>query len=59
MSTMNQLRIDAKKTAMLQRKNQMKCGIARMSRKKTVRRDRRRSSSTTSLMGCGSINPHS
>src|ERR1700751_1023755 len=34
---------------------QSNCGIARMSRKKTVRRFRSRSSSTTSRTGCASM----
>ena len=47
-----QFAIAAKKTAIDQRTNQMKCGIARISRKKTVSRLRCRSSSTTSWTGC-------
>jgi hypothetical protein len=52
---MNQLRIATKNTATLQRRSQMMCGMERRSRKKTVRRDRSRSSSTTILIGCGFI----
>src|SRR5579864_7564020 len=55
-SVTNQLAIETKKTPIVQRNAQIKCGIARISRKKTVRRVRLRSSSTTSWTGCSSTN---
>src|SRR3989442_11286749 len=56
-SVANQLTIAAKTIAMLQRKSQTMWGIASSSRKKTVSRLRRRSSSTTSWTGCESFMP--
>src|ERR1051325_1058167 len=50
----NQLTIAAKKTTIVHRKIQIRCGIASRMRKKTVSRFRRRSSSTTRRTGCSS-----
>jgi hypothetical protein len=54
-SVATQFAIAATIAAIVHRRSQMKCGIARISRKKTVRRFRRRSSVTTTRIGCGSI----
>src|SRR6185503_14868466 len=47
--------IAAKNAAIVQSTTQMRCGIASSSRNRTVRRDRRRSSSTASWIGCSGI----